>query len=82
MRDAGSGRPASRVASTKRATGIGVVVLVAAWLVAFIAENSESVRVSFVFGHASVSLIWVMIICALLGGALAAAVPRLAARRR
>ncbi len=59
-----------------------VVALVAVWLVAFIVSNSETVKVSFVFGHVSLSLIWVMIICALLGALLALAIPRLLSRRR
>jgi uncharacterized integral membrane protein len=54
--------------------------LVAIWLIAFIVSNSESVRVSFVFGHVSLSLIWVMVICAVLGAALAWAVPRFSRR--
>jgi uncharacterized integral membrane protein len=58
-----------------------VIALVAIWLVAFILSNSETVRVSFVFAHISLSLIWVMIICAVLGAGLAPAIPRLRRRR-
>jgi uncharacterized integral membrane protein len=65
----------------KRLVALCIVALVAIWLVAFILSNSEDVRVSFVFGHVSLSLIWVMIICAVLGAALAWALPRLLARR-
>jgi uncharacterized integral membrane protein len=48
--------------------------------VACIVSNSESVRVSFVFGHVKISLIWVMIICAGLGAVLAWGIPRFSRR--
>ncbi len=67
-------------AERKRMVALAVVALATVWLVAFIVSNSETVRVSFVFGHASLSLIWVMIICAVLGALLAVAAPRI--RRR
>ena len=53
-----------------------IAALVAIWLVAFILSNSETVRVSFVFVHLSLSLIWVMLICTVLGAVLAWALPR------
>jgi len=59
---------------------LGVLALAAIWLVAFILSNSETVRVDFVFGHVSLSLIWVMIICAALGALLAWGVPRFSRR--
>jgi uncharacterized integral membrane protein len=37
-------------------------------LILFIVWNAHKVDVSFVFGTASVDLIWVMLACALLGG--------------
>lgn len=58
-----------------------VVVLAAAWLIAFIVSNSQTVNVSFVFSHVSLSLIWVMVICALLGAMLGFVLPRLRRRR-
>ena len=66
----------------RRAIGAVVLAFVALWLVAFILSNSEVVRVSFVFAHVRLSLIWVMIICALLGGALAYGAPRLRRHRQ
>jgi uncharacterized integral membrane protein len=36
-------------------------------LIAFVVDNTNKVRVGFVFFHAEVSLIWVLIITALLG---------------
>jgi uncharacterized integral membrane protein len=71
---------ASNTPDRKRMVALGIVALVAIWLVAFILSNSETVRVSFVFGHVSLSLIWVMIICAMLGAGLAWAVPRFSRR--
>lgn len=65
----------------KRTVALALLALAAIWLVAFIVSNSETVRVSFVFGHVALSLIWVMIICAVLGAVLAFALPRLLSRR-
>ena len=46
-----------------------VVALVAlALLIAFVLDNSQTVRVGFVFFNANVSLIWVLLIAAFLGG--------------
>ena len=58
-----------------------ILVLAAAWLIAFIVSNSEQVKVSFVFGDVTLSLIWVMIICAVVGALLAVLIPRLQRRR-
>lgn len=66
----------------KRIVVVVILVLVLAWLIAFIVSNSEHVKVSFVFGDVSLSLIWVMIICAGLGALLAFAVPRVLRWRR
>jgi len=74
-------RPATRRVERTRMIALVIVALAAIWLVAFVLSNSETVRVSFVFAHVSLSLIWVMIICAALGAVLAAAIPRLRRRR-
>lgn len=74
-------QPPSSVSDRKRLAARAIVALVAIWLVAFILSNSETVRVSFVFGHVALSLIWVMIICTALGAALAVAISRLTRRR-
>jgi uncharacterized integral membrane protein len=72
----------SKTSDRKRMVALVMLALVALWLVAFIVSNSETVRVSFVFGNVSLSLIWVMIICAALGAILAFGIPRLLSRRR
>jgi uncharacterized integral membrane protein len=76
----GTGERSSQRRDRKRIVALGIIAVVAIWLVAFIVSNSETVRVSFVFGHVSLSLIWVMIICAALGAGLAWAVPRFSRR--
>jgi uncharacterized integral membrane protein len=76
----GTGERSSQRRDPKRIVALGIIAVVAIWLVAFIVSNSETVRVSFVFGHVSLSLIWVMIICAALGAGLAWAVPRFTRR--
>lgn len=58
-----------------------ILALAAAWLIAFVVSNSEQVKVSFVFGDVTLSLIWVMIICAVTGAVLAALIPRRSRRR-
>jgi uncharacterized integral membrane protein len=70
----------STATDRKRLAALAIVCLVAIWLVAFIVSNAETVRVSMVFTHVSLSLIWVMIICAVLGAGLALAIPRLRGR--
>ena len=61
----------SRSAATKRdAREIARLVIGAAGLIlliAFVVANSNDVKVSYVFGHATTSLIWVILAAALLG---------------
>jgi uncharacterized integral membrane protein len=77
----GSGQASSSAPDRRRMLALAILALVAIWLVAFIVSNSETVKVSFVFGDISLSLIWVMIICAVLGAVLMFAVPRFSRRR-
>ena len=46
---------------------IVVAVVVLALLIGFVLDNSQTVRVGFVFFNANVSLIWVLLIAAFLG---------------
>ena len=69
------GRGQSGGPSGLRLIGLGILVLAGTRLIAFIIENPQTVRISFVFGHVSLSLVWVMIICAVLGALLAWGIP-------
>lgn len=46
---------------------VGGMVLVGSIVLLFIVENSRSVRVSFVFFSATISLIWVIVLSAVVG---------------
>jgi uncharacterized integral membrane protein len=56
-------------------------VVIVALLIAFVVDNSETVAVGFIFFTAHVSLIWVLVVTALLG-ALADRLVQLRSRRR
>jgi uncharacterized integral membrane protein len=51
-------------------------------LIAFVLDNSRTVRVGFVFFNANVSLIWVLLIAAFLGALVDRLVILLGQRRR
>ena len=51
-----------------RAAKTIVLLTVLTILVLFIVWNARTVDVSFVFGTAHIGLIWVMLVCAILGG--------------
>jgi uncharacterized integral membrane protein len=57
-------QPKRPAAETARLIGFG---LIAAYLIAFVVENSKSIDIHFVFFTAHVSLIWALILAALLG---------------
>lgn len=59
----------------------GAVVLVVSIVLIFIVENARSVRVSFVFFSAHISLIWVIVLSAVVGCA-AGMLISVAVRRR
>jgi uncharacterized integral membrane protein len=58
-------------------TGLGLVLLIA-----FVLDNSQTVKVGFVFFNAQLSLIWVLLIAALLGALVDRLVIYLSERRR
>jgi uncharacterized integral membrane protein len=62
--------------------GIVGAVVILALLIAFVLDNSNTVRVGFVFFHADVSLIWVLLIAAFLGGVIDRLVIMLRRRRK
>ena len=52
---------------------LGVLILIAAYLIAFIAGNSDKTKINFVFGEATTSVIWLILLsllAGLLGGVL------------
>jgi uncharacterized integral membrane protein len=62
-----------------------VLVLLAAYVIAFVLENSTHVNVHFVFATAEVSLVWLILLAlavGLLGGILLAQLDRRRRRRR
>ena len=77
---AGAPEIPSRTALVIKWVRLVAAVIVVALLVAFIVDNSEQVRVGFVFFHARVSLIWVLLITAALGALADRLIPRVRSR--
>ncbi len=46
---------------------IGLLILLAAYLIAFVVGNSDEASVNFIFGEARTSLIWVILLSVLVG---------------
>ncbi len=46
---------------------LGLLILMVAYLIAFVVGNSDETRINFVFGEATTSLIWVILLSALAG---------------
>jgi uncharacterized integral membrane protein len=46
---------------------LGVLILIVAYLIAFVVGNSDETSINFVFGEATTSLIWVILLSALAG---------------
>lgn len=46
---------------------LGLLILIGAYLIAFVVGNDEEARVDFVFGDATTSLIWVILLSLLAG---------------
>lgn len=77
----GPGREGLDERQVRRIALVGGIVLVAILVLVFITENSHTVRVSFVFFEADISLIWVILLSAV-AGAIAGALVTRALRRR
>lgn len=77
-----SGGPSERKRSNRDIARISVAGICLVLLVAFVLDNSKTVKVGFVFFSAHVSLIWVIIIAALLGAAVDRLLILLRARRK
>ena len=64
---------------------VGALVLIGAYLIAFVAGNDEDASVDFVFGQARTSLIWVILLsllAGLVGGVLLSQIARRRHARR
>ena len=48
-------------------TSLGVLILIVAYLIAFVVGNSDETKINFVFGEATTSLIWVILLSLLAG---------------
>ena|SRR5688572_1320103 len=46
---------------------LGVLILIVAYLIAFVVGNNEETSINFVFGKATTSLIWVILLSLLAG---------------
>jgi uncharacterized integral membrane protein len=46
---------------------LGVLILLIAYLIAFVVGNNDKTRINFVFGEATTSLIWVILLSLLAG---------------
>ncbi|MDX6485826.1 MAG: hypothetical protein QOF43_979 [Gaiellaceae bacterium] len=57
------------------------IVLLAAYVIAFVLENRKSVNLHFVFATASVSLVWLILLSLAVGLALGILLSQLARRR-
>jgi uncharacterized integral membrane protein len=67
MSSHGSGRSPGQKRETREVVRIVVAAVAVILLVAFVLDNSQTVKVGFVFFNAQLSLIWVLLIAALLG---------------
>ncbi len=77
-----SSGPPRRKRDTRELVRIIVAVVALVLLIAFVIDNSATVRVGFVFFSARVSLIWVLLIAAFLGALVDRLVILLGERRR
>ncbi|HWH14633.1 MAG TPA: LapA family protein [Miltoncostaeaceae bacterium] len=65
----------------RRLAMAGAIVLALVLLLVFIVDNSDPVRVSFVFFDADISLIWVILLSAVIGWIVGFLLARLIRRR-
>ena len=74
-------RRAMNDADPKRVGTIGGIVVGALLLLMFVVQNSQTVRVSFLFFEMHLSLIWVIVLSAIIGWGLGVLGTRLVKRR-
>ena len=77
-----SGRAPRKKRETKELVRLGVAIVALILLIAFVLDNSATVKVGFVFFSTRISLIWVLLIAAFLGALVDRLVILLAQRRR
>lgn len=63
----GTGSPQNKKRDTREITRIVVAAIALVLLIAFVLDNSQTVTVGFVFFNTRISLIWVLLIAAILG---------------
>jgi uncharacterized integral membrane protein len=78
----GPGSSPAKKRDPRDITRIVVAVAALVLLIAFVLGNSQTVKVSFVFFHAHISLIWVLLIAAVLGALVDRLVIILRSRRK
>ena len=61
---------------------LGLLILIGAYVIAFVVGNDEEASVDFVFGEARTSLIWVILLSLLAGLLAGVLISQLHARRR
>lgn len=76
------GQPRRERRDRREVARIVAALVALALLIAFVVDNSQTVRVGFVFTSADVSLIWVLLIAAFLGAGVDRLVVLLGQRRR
>ena len=81
-RSSGGGPSPARTRERKDVARLVVSGLALVLLVAFVIDNSDTVKVGFVFFSAEVSLIWVLLIAAVLGALVDRLVIHLRQRRK
>ena len=77
-----TGRPPAKKRDTRQIARVVVLVVGLILLIAFVLDNSNTVKVGFVFFSARVSLIWVLLIAAFLGALVDRLVILIRQRRR
>jgi uncharacterized integral membrane protein len=77
-----TGRSPRRKRETREIVRITVAVVGLILLIAFVLDNSQTVKVGFVFFNAHISLIWVLLIAAVLGALVDRLVILLGQRRK
>ena len=77
-----TGRSGQKKRETREIVRIAVAVVGLILLIAFVLDNSQTVKVGFVFFNTHISLIWVLLIAAVLGALVDRLVILLGQRRK